>query len=87
MIFDILLRVCAIIANFILSPILNHEDAQLPTELVNAMNNVVTFYNTISPLFPIGTLLAIIGIIVMIEVAIFIYKGVYWLIKKIPTIS
>jgi hypothetical protein len=71
----------------IMSPLLLLPDAVLPQGVVDAWGNVVEWINPINPLFPVDTLLAVFGIYLSIEVAIFTYKAIMWLVKKIPTIS
>lgn len=71
----------------VLTPLTNQTDVVLPANLVTSITNVQGFYSTVNPIFPISTLLACIGIILTIEIAIFAYKVIMWLIKKIPMIS
>lgn len=87
MITDILLASFAVIIQFIVSPLSLLPDATLDTRISTAFANVQGYISTMDPIFPIGTLLTVLGIIVLVEFAIFGYKALYWLIKKIPTIS
>jgi hypothetical protein len=87
MITDILLSTFAIIIGFVISPLTLLADVTIPVPLLQAVANVKDSYSSFNPLFPVDTLLGILGIIVAIELAIFTYKAIYWLIKKIPTIS
>lgn len=87
MILDILLGVFTIIIGFFIAPLSALPDATLDPNLQNAVVNVQGFIATVNPLFPIDTLALAIGTIVSIELAILTYKAIYWLIKKIPTIS
>ena len=87
MIVDVILQLLNLFLNFILTPFLNQADVVLSGPLANAIGNAQGLFSTINPLFPVDTLLICIGVIVGIEVAIFAYKSIMWLIKKIPTIS
>lgn len=87
MITDIFLQVVLIIAQFLVQPLMNAADVVLPANLTTAIANVEGFWSTVNPVFPLDSLLAVLGILIGVEIAIFAYKGIYWLIKKIPTIS
>jgi len=87
MITDILLQVLVIIISFVLSPLTLLPDATLPASLIQAYGNVQGFAATVNPIFPLDTLFEVLGVVLVVEVAIFGYKAVYWLIKKIPMIS
>lgn len=71
----------------VLSPLLSQSDVVLDPHLTSAVSNVQGFINTLDPIFPITTLLACIAIVLAVELAIFAYKAIMWLIKKIPMIS
>lgn len=87
MITDILLSVFSIIIGFLISPLTLLNDVVLDPNIISAVSNINGIIATVNPVFPITTLFSILAIITGIELAIFIYKGIYWLIKKIPTIS
>lgn len=70
-----------------LLPLTALDDVVIPPDLANAIQNVQGFISSVDPIFPVATLIIILGIVVLIEVAIFTYKGIMWVIKKIPTIS
>lgn len=87
MITSILLASFATIAQFLISPITLLPDVTLSPDLSNAIANIQGILSTVDPLFPLATMFACLGILVAVELAIFAYKAIYWLIKKIPTIS
>lgn len=71
----------------ILSPFYSLQDVTLSPDFVASITNVRGMFATLAPIFPMVALFGVIGIIITIEVAIFGYKGIMWVIKKIPTIS
>jgi len=87
MIIDLILQVLKVFLDFILSPFMSAPDAVLDPNLTSAIANIQGFITSVDPIFPITTLLACLSIILGIELAIFLYKGIMWLIKKIPGIS
>ena len=62
-------------------------DAELPVEIYNTISQVGGYLGAIEPVFPINTLLTILGLLLAIEGYIFIYKVVMWIIRRIPTQS
>lgn len=87
MITDIFLKSLKALLDFILSPFLLQSDVVLPEGFTQAIHNVQGIYSSVSPVFPLGTLLAIIALVVSVELAILAYKFTTWIIKKVPTIS
>lgn len=61
--------------------------ATLSSETTTAITNISIFLSNINGLFPVTTLLVIIGIILGIEAVIITYKLVMWAIRKIPGIG
>lgn len=87
MITGFLLTILQTIVSAVLTPFQALPDVALDPNLINGIANVQGIMSTIEPIFPLETLLSILGIVVGIEIAIFTYKAIMWLIKKIPTIS
>lgn len=87
MITDAILGFVFDILTAVLSIFKSQPDVVLSPALANAISNVQGIMSTVSPFFPLDTLFVIIGIYVGIEVAIFLYKTIMWVIKKIPTIN
>jgi len=75
------------ILDTLVSPLLSQSDVVFPTALSQGVANVQGIISSLDPIFPIATLFICLSIIISIEVAIFGYKVIMWLIKKIPTIS
>lgn len=87
MITSLLLTILNDLVGVVISPFTYLPDASLPDSLTQGYANVQGFISTVNPIFPIDTLLICISFIVGIELAIFAYKAIMWLIKKIPMIS
>jgi len=87
MITSILLNVTDIIVSLLMSPFTAMPNIVVSDSLLHAAQNVNGFLTTVGPVVPLLTLFSILAVITSVEVAIFAYKGIYWLIKKIPTIS
>lgn len=87
MITSTILTILKELTDFLLSPFLSQPDVVLPSDLSNAITNVQGFYNTLDPIFPVGTLLIVIGVVLTVELALFAYKAIMWIIRKIPGIS
>jgi len=71
----------------IISPLLLLPDASLPDGIVSAVSEASSHLAAVEVVVPVNTILAILAAFVAIEAAIFTYKGIMWLIKKIPTIN
>lgn len=87
MITDFLIQLGIAFLNILAQPFLLLPNVALPANLTNIVNTISTAFSTLNPLFPLDALLIIIGVLVIIESAILVYKFAYWVIKKIPTIS
>lgn len=59
----------------------------LPAQITSAITSASGYLTAINYVLPVATLSAVIGIFVTFETAIFAYKGVMWIIKKIPGVS
>jgi len=71
----------------IISPIRLLPDVSLPVEITQNITTFRGYLTSIDAIFPITTLLIIFGLLLSVELAIFTYKVIMWLIKKIPTID
>lgn len=72
----------------VLHPLFTFQDVALDPALLSSVRVVGQFLATMpQSSLPNATLLAIISLYVSVEVVIFVYKGIIWLIKKIPTIN
>jgi len=68
-------------------PIRILPDVSLSPEISNAISNINGFLAGLNVILPISTLLAVLGAVLGIELAIFGYKVVMWIIKRLPTQS
>lgn len=75
------------VIQLILSPIRLLPEATLPASTAQAIATAGTYIKAVDFVLPVPTLLTVIGLILGIEAGILIYKIIYWVIKKIPTIS
>lgn len=87
MISDIFLAIIGLAVQLLTAPFLLIPTASLPNGLVNAITNVQGYWISLKPIFPMVTLLAVISFMITVEIAIFAYKGIMWVIKKFPGIS
>jgi hypothetical protein len=83
-----ILRVLADLLNAVVQGFFSAiPDASLPQGITDSLSAIQGYLATLSPIIPMVALLATVAFIVFVEIAIFSYKGMMWLIKKIPTIS
>jgi hypothetical protein len=63
--------------------------ATLPSGLSTALGTVGGYFAAMNTVIPVttATLLAVIGTVLTVEVGILSYKGVMWVIRKIPGIN
>lgn len=79
----ILYNVVAVVVNiFAIFP-----DVSLPADIYNNLNSVSPYYNGISTIFPVGTLLDILAFELIVIGFYFGYKIVRWAYTKIPGIN
>lgn len=87
MILDFILNVVYIVLRAISSPLLLLPDVSLDGSI---MSSIITFSEMLAGLngfLPITTLLIIFGLALAVESALFIYRIVMWIIRKIPGVS
>jgi hypothetical protein len=87
MITTILLAVLYQFLALVLSPLLLLQDVALSPDLTAGVANIVAPLNSIDVIFPVFQLLAIVAVWLTVEGGIFTYKGIMWVIKKIPGLS
>jgi hypothetical protein len=68
-------------------PLRLFADATLPAFLTAAVSNISPYISILDAVLPLGTIISIVGFYVVVEVAIFTYKGIMWIIKRFPTQS
>lgn len=71
----------------ILAPIRAFDDVVINSNITGAIGTAGDYLNAIDSVVPINTIIAVFGIFLVIETAVFVYKIVMWIIKKIPTIN
>ena len=68
-------------------PIRQFSDVVLPSGITTALVTARGYLDNLNQVIPLTTLLAVLGIFVIIEASIFGYKGVMWIIKRIPFLN
>jgi len=71
----------------ILSPLRLLDDVTLNSSIATNIATYNGYLGTADQFFPAYTLVVIFAIIIGIEFAIFTYKGIMWLVRKVPGIS
>jgi len=71
----------------ITAPLRAFSDVELPEGITSAITTMGTYLAAVEPILPIATLLAVLGIILVAETSIFVYKVIMWLIRRLPTQS
>lgn len=87
MITSAILYVIAGAFRILMVPIRNLSDVSLPENISSSIADAVGKINSLSFALPISTIFAILGLLIGIEVSVFTYKTVMWLIKRLPTQS
>ena len=59
----------------------------LPADFTSAVETASGYLTALDFVLPVATLVSILGVFLAFEGAIFAYKGVMWVIRKIPTIG
>ena len=55
--------------------------------VLSAVSTANSYISALSMIFPVSTLIAILGLVLSIEAGILLIKIINWFIRKIPTIS
>ena len=71
----------------LIAPLNLLPNATINPNVSSALAQVGDYFAIMNGIFPIGTLLAVLGAVLSVEVFILTYKVIMWVIKKIPTIS
>lgn len=72
---------------FILSPIRALPDYVLPGGASAAISTAGGYLAGLDEILPVFTILAIVGLIFVVELAILTYKGIKWIYNKIPGVN
>lgn len=87
MIFTPFLNVLYWVLYGLLYPIRFLDNAVLPTQLSGAFTTAGQYLGNLNQIFPLASMFLTIGSTMTVEGGIAIWKGVQWLIKKIPFIN
>lgn len=87
MITDFILALVYYAVRLVLSPILLLPSASLPSWITTPISTVMPYAMIFDVIVPIATLLLLLGVTVAFESQYFLFKGVYWLIRRLPTQS
>jgi len=87
MITDFFLKILYVVVKFTLTPLALFDDFEMDPELIESVTTFNSYLTSIGDFFPLGTLLIILSALLIIELAIGTYKGIMWLIKRIPLIG
>jgi hypothetical protein len=62
-------------------------DVSLPAAINDTIASVGSNLALLNQVIPVSTIITILGVILAIESAIFIYKGIRWIYNKIPGVN
>lgn len=68
-------------------PLRLFSDVSLPEGITTAISTASGYISSIDFIVPVSTILSIFGVFLTFEVGVLTFKGINWLIRKIPTIS
>jgi len=71
----------------ITAPIRLLSDVSLPVAFTDAITTAGQYLTSVQAYFPLATLFIVLGFVIAVEIAIGLYKGIMWLIRRIPTQS
>jgi len=71
----------------ITAPLRLFSNVSLPAALTTSLTTAGEYLTAVQQFFPITAMLSVLAFVLSVEVAIGIYKGIMWLIKRIPTQS
>jgi hypothetical protein len=71
----------------ITAPIRLFSDVSLPAAINDSISSIGSNLALLNQVIPVSTIITILGIMLAIESAIFIYKGIRWIYNKIPGVN
>lgn len=83
----LILNLIYLVIALLLTPITILPNVVLNSGFGASVTTATGYLMSFDFMFPVGTLLTLLGIAVAIEVAYFTYKIIMWVIKKIPTVN
>jgi len=87
MITNFLINVLYDVAFLFTLPARLFENVTLPATMTSAISSAAPALGTINAVVPVTTVLAIVALFVVVEFAILTWKGVNWIIRKIPGVN
>jgi hypothetical protein len=69
------------------SPLRLLSDVSLSTDLTASVSQIGGYLTSLTQFLPVSTIISIMGLIVVVEGGIFLYKGIMWVVRRIPTQS
>lgn len=87
MITNFLLYILYLVIKVVISPITLLPNASLPVGLSSALTTASGYISAFNTMLPMTTILLVVSTILIVELAIFTFKMINWVIKKIPFIS
>ena len=87
MITNAILLVLYVIVAVLLSPLGFFSNVTLSSDVLASLAKIHDYFVSLNMVIPVNVILGAFGLLLAVELAIFTYKGIMWLIKKIPTIN
>lgn len=84
MITDFFLRVLYDVATFVLNALNVFDDFSLSSDFLTSFTTAVGYANALVDLLPITTLYICLGVLLTVEIGINSFKGIMFIVKKIP---
>lgn len=82
-----LLEIVYLFVSTITYPLLLLNDVVLPSAISSSLTTASSYLSPFNDFIPISTILEILALLLSFEIAYFTYKGIMWVIKKIPLIN
>lgn len=87
MITDFILLVVYNTINLLLFPIQFLPDVEASSTVITAITTATSYIAVFNNFLPLGAIFTILSTILLIEIAIMVYKIIMWVIRRIPTQS
>jgi len=87
MITDFILKAFHALIYLLLSPLRLLPDVSLESEFSQAIRSAGEYISGLDAIIPVNAFISALGVLLLVEGGIFTYKGINWLIRKIPGIN
>lgn len=87
MIFTAIFNLIYISLRFLLTPIINLDNVSQTNSVTEAVSTASGYISSLNTYLPMSTLIAILGLVLIIEGFYLGHRLINWAIRKIPTIS